>query len=337
MNKRLAVFLLCAPAFAAVNGTLLNGTSGQPQAGVTVALDKLSQTGMESLGEIKTDVLGKFSFAQEIQGPHLLRATYQGVTYNLVLTPGGPTDGLTFPVFDASAAPGQAKISQHMILFEPADGKMGISETFLYSNPGKVTWTDAAGGTLKFYLPAGAKGEVQVNATAPGGMPVLQTAEKVGRGDLYKVNFPIKPGDTRIDVTYLTPYTAGAGYEAKIATRDAATRLVTPSTVTLTGENLTDLGQEPSTQAHIYDLKGTSYKIAITGQGAMRGAQNAAAADTGATEDSAGPGIEQILPRVNDKAKLILGIALAILALGFILLYRAPADPSKETNERRRG
>jgi hypothetical protein len=57
-----------------------------------------------------------------------------------------------------------------------------------------------------------------------------------------------------------------------------------------------------------------------------------------ATTDSAGPQdgsppIQQIMPRVNEKVKLILALALGILALGFVLLYRAPV---KETNERGR-
>ena len=43
------------------------------------------------------------------------------------------------------------------------------------------------------------------------------------------------------------------------------------------------------------------------------------------------------MPRVNSQAKLILGLALGILALGFALLYRANPDvAAKESNERGR-
>ncbi len=34
----------------------------------------------------------------------------------------------------------------------------------------------------------------------------------------------------------------------------APLRLVTPASVTLTGDGIDDLGQEPQTQAHIYNL-----------------------------------------------------------------------------------
>jgi hypothetical protein len=49
--------------------------------------------------------------------------------------------------------------------------------------------------------------------------------------------------------------------------------------------------------------------------------------------------MDQILPRVHNNAVMIVGLAFGILALGFVLLYRAkaeePASP-KEANERRR-
>ena len=62
------------------------------------------------------------------------------------------------------------------------------------------------------------------------------------------------------------------------------------------------------------------------------------ASDSGAQADSAGPQIEQIMPRLYDKVIPILAIALGILALGFALLYRANGNvPAKESNERGRG
>jgi hypothetical protein len=50
-----------------------------------------------------------------------------------------------------------------------------------------------------------------------------------------------------------------------------------------------------------------------------------AAAPADAADSESGPRIEQIMPRVNGQAKLIVALALGILALGFAILYRAPA------------
>jgi len=64
---------------------------------------------------------------------------------------------------------------------------------FLWLNTGKTTFNDPEGGTLRFYAPPAAKG-IQVNATAPQGQPIRVAPEPAGQPDVYKVDFPIKPG-----------------------------------------------------------------------------------------------------------------------------------------------
>ena len=154
---------------------------------------------------------------------------------------------------------------------------------------------------------------------------------KAAGEDAYNVDFPVKPGETRFDVTYKVPYTEGQPYAGKVLTKDENTYLIVPSGVTLAGDGLTDLGLHQQTQAHIFGLSGsTSYKIQLTGQ-----TTPAVAADEVNSEDS--PQIQQIMPRVNDKTIPILAVALAILAVGFALLYRAPGNnPVKESDERGR-
>jgi len=155
--------------------------------------------------------------------------------------------------------------------------------------------------------------------------------DKTSTPDVYAVDFPVKPGETRVDLTYTVPYTEGAAYAGRIVTHDDNTYLIAANGVTLQGENLNDLGQEPRTQAHIYGLTGAAYKIVLTGAAVDAPAENADAADSG------GPGIEQIMPRIYGQTKLILALALGALALGLALLYRAaPATASKEANERGR-
>ena len=141
-----------------------------------------------------------------------------------------------------------------MMLFEPAGGQMMVNETYLYTNGGKTAWNDSDHGTLHFFLPPAANGKVQVNATAPGGMPIPAAVTKTGTPDAYAVDFPVKPGETRFDLTYTTPYNEGDEYSGKILTKDDNTYLIAPNGVTLTGEHLSDLGTEPRTQAHIWGI-----------------------------------------------------------------------------------
>jgi hypothetical protein len=329
--RLLLPLILAASLHAAVTGTVINRTTGKPQAGATVALNKLGQNGIELIDQAKSDAQGAFTINQPVQGPHVIRTAFDGVTYNHMLPPGSPTTGISIDVYNSSAQPGAAKVSKHMFLFEPANGQMIVNETLIFANDGKVAWNNPDKGTLEFFLPSGANGKVQVNATAPGGMPIGAPVVKTAKPDIYTVDFPVKPGETRFDLTYTVPYKDGEPYAGKVVTKDDNTYLIAPNGVTMTGDNLSDLGTEPRTQAHIYGLQGASYKIQLTG--AETAPPNAPEAAAGETEAS-GPQIEQIMPRLYGQAKLILGLALGILALGFALLYRTPAP--KESNERGR-
>ncbi len=112
--------LIALPAFGAVTGTVVNRTTGAPQAGAAVGLDRLGQNGPEPVAETKADAQGRFSIAQDTAGqaPFLLRADYDGVRYYHVLPPGTPASGITLDVYVASKKPGEAKVPKHMILFQ---------------------------------------------------------------------------------------------------------------------------------------------------------------------------------------------------------------------------
>lgn len=321
--KALILFVLALPAFGAVTGTVINRSTGKPQAGATVGFNKLGGNGIELIDQAKSDANGNFTINQTPEGqtPFLLRTVYDGVSYNHMLPPGSPTTGITVDVFNASKQQGAAKVTKHMILFEPANGQMTVNETYILENGGKEAWNDADQGTLKFFLPAGAGGKAQIQATAPGGMPIGAGVLKTGKPDIFGVDFPVKPGETRIDVTYQTPYTAGQPFAGKVPSKDENTYLIAPNGITLAGTGLNDLGTEPRTQAHIYGLAGQSYEITLTGQEAAPAGADTSGGDQG---DSSGPGIEQIMPRLYTQAKAILVVALGILALGFALLYRKP-------------
>jgi len=79
------------PAWAAVTGTVVNRTTGLPQAGATVGLYSMGKDGLDLVEQAKSDAQGKFTINQEVQpGPHMIRATLDAVTYNLMLPPGKP-------------------------------------------------------------------------------------------------------------------------------------------------------------------------------------------------------------------------------------------------------
>jgi hypothetical protein len=292
---------------------------------------------MESVESVKSGAQGKFHIDQTPQGPHLIQTAFDGVTYNHMLPPGSVYSGLSLDVYNSSKQPGGARISRHFVIFQPSGAQMSVGEGFIFTNNGVTTYNDPDGGTLKFYLPVEAKGIVQVKATAPQGMPIDRAADKTNQTGIYKVDFPIKPGETTIQVTYLVPYSSGAVFEGKtVGKSEEPTLLVVPSGVTLKGEGVESKGQEPRSQASIYSVAAATYKVEIAGS------MPAAAPADGDSADN-GPGLEEVSPKIlRQNTKWILALALGILALGFIVLYRAqpaaasPIPSAKGKNERGR-
>jgi hypothetical protein len=317
--------LLALPVLAAVDGVVINSTTGKPQPNAIVSLVQPSQAGMQALGSTKTDAEGKFRFDKELQGPTLLQALYAGVLYNKMIVPGTPTNGLQVQVFDSTNKP-VAKVRQHFIVLQPGAGEMAVSEGVLYQGDPNLTYSDPANGTFRFYLPPEAKGQVSVTINAPGGMPIQRPAEKTKEENVYKVDYPIKPGETRFDLNYVVPVTNPQIFSGKILHSEGASDLVAPSGVTLKGDNIELAGQEPKTQASIYQIKGASYKVEVEGTGSLQ-QPGAASSD----EDNGMPSIQEVKPKIYDRLYWILGMAFGILGLGSVLLYRSSASSSRGT------
>ncbi len=306
---------LAAVASAAIDGTVTNRTTGKPQAGATVTLFQITQNGPESLQSVKTDAEGKFRIDQNVQGPRLIETAYDGVTYNHMLPPGAPSSNVALVVYNSSKQPGDAKVSQHMVILEPNGTELSVSEGYIWQNSGKTAFNDPDGGTLHFYAPAAAKG-IEVNCTAPQGMPIRRAPQPAGKPNVYKVDFPIKPGESTIELKYTIPFTSPGTFEGKSLYKGGPTSLIAPSGVTIKGEGLESRGQEPRTKATIYQTTLADYKLEIAGSGSLQSAQ---AADP----EQTGPQIQFVLPKIYSKLTWVLSLAFSILTLGFVLLYRS--------------
>ena len=201
---RLALFTLtCALPLLAVDGVVVNVTTGKPQPGVAINLVQPSRSGMVPLGNVTSGAQGEFKIDKQIPpGPGLIQATYQGTTYNQIITPGMPTSGIQIKVYDSTKNASIAKTLEHLILIEPSIDNLKISETFVLGNPSNTTFNDPAKGSIQFYLPDSTGGKAQVVITAPGGMPITRPPVKTSPAGFYKIDYPVKPGETRMDVTY---------------------------------------------------------------------------------------------------------------------------------------
>ena len=321
------LLLLASLASAEVTGVVLNKTTGKPQPDATVTIYKLGGAGMESLESVKSAADGKFTIALPLQGPHLIQTAWDGVTYNHMLPPGRPTTGLTLEVYNATnKRPPEVKPDTHMVLLEPGAGQLSVNESVIFANSGTLAYNDPENGTLRIFVPQSATGKISVRATAPQGMPIDREARKTTTPGVYKIDFPVKPGETRFDVSYTIPLESGGVFEGKVLHGGGAVRFVAPAGVTLTSESLALLGQEPRTQASVFELKSPEFRVKVEGTGSLQ------APPASGDDEEGGPGLQQIRPGVYDRFYPVLALALVILLLGFLLLYRRQAPEREEVS-----
>ena len=325
MRSALCLLLAITPAFAAIDGVVVNGTTGQPQPNTVVLLIQPTQGGMKNLGSTKTDAQGKFSFDNnDAQGPRLIQAVFQGVQYNRMVPPGMPSTGLQIPVYASTNKAGTAKVTQHFIVLQPGDKEMTVSEGLLYVGDPSLTYNDPVNGSVRFYIPPEAQGLGSVTVNMAGGMPIQRPALKTKEPNVYKVDYPVRPGETRFDINYSVPNSSPMVFTDKEIHPEASSNLVIPNGVTAKSDDLELAGQEPKTQASIYRIKNASFKVEVNGTGALQAAQSEGSAD-----DTGQPQVQEVKPRIYESLYWILGMAFAILGLGSVLLARNAAKAAK--------
>jgi hypothetical protein len=314
------VLLAVTPIFAAVDGTIVNGTTGKPEPDTVVMLIQPTQSGMQTLGTTKSDAQGKFSFDNnDASGPRLIQAIFQGVQYNKMVPPGMPSSGVEIPVFASSNKAGTAKETQHFIVLQPGEKEMTVSEGLLYVGDPNVTYYDPVKGSVRFYVPPEAKGPISVTVNPAGGMPIPRPALKTEVPNIYKIDYPVRPGETRFDLNYTVPTTSPMIFTDQLLHADAASNLVVPAGVTAKSDDLELAGTEPKTQASIYRIKSASFKVEVDGTGALQPQSE------GSGDDNGQPQVQEVKPRIYESMYWILGMAFAILGLGSVLLARNSA------------
>lgn len=208
----------------------------------------------------------------------------------------------------AKKAPSKPTVVQHMILAEPTGTDLTVNETLIVEGPS---------GKIAVAIPPDATLEVGVRNEQNQRTPIQPV--KRGRGGEYDIPFTATGNETRIDLRWSMTFISPEEFSGRILHGGGPVRFVFPRGVTAKGAALESNGVEPTTQATIYTLKGDSYKIMLDGAGALRSEQPAA------QPEEEGPAIEQILPRIYERKYWVVGLTLAILAVGFAVNYRASA------------
>jgi len=320
-------YLLCVPLFAAtlhasIDGVVINRSSSKPQPGVTITLVKPGQQGMQTIGTTVSDAAGHFIFENDQPGggPQLLQALYKGVNYNKLMTPNIPTSNVQLNVYEATTSPAVARVSQHMMLIEPSASSIAVSENVIVENESTTTYNNPSVGSLRFFLPPAANGQVRVQVQGPQGMPLPRAAERTATEGIFKVDYPIKPGETQFEVDYALPAGSPFTYRGEVVgikgMPAGPLRLIAPAGVTLAGKDIQSVGTEPKTQAGIYTVTASGpFSADISGVGSLRPPEATEA------DQSDSPQVTEGQPQVYRHMGWLLGLALSILAVGLVFLY----------------
>jgi hypothetical protein len=322
-----ALFAASGALAGTVHGSVINRTTGKPIPNTDV--DLLSPTaGMALLASVKSDARGQFTATNDAigAGPVLIRATYQGVSFNAFLPPGRPQ--VDVEVFDVTKDPKTIFPASHVIIFQPHDGMLiGAEEYNIKNDSNPPVAYFRTEGNFEFAIPD--KAELKnVSATSSLGMDVRQASIDKGKG-IYAIAYAFRPGETNIRLSYEVPY-PGNSASLKLPAVYSGMRmlLVAPPGITFSGDGITAAGQEQGMNVFIHEAlsaKG-ALNVSVSGVGSPQAAEASGGQGQQSAQDgnsrAQGPQVDLAPPRIDEyKWPLLFGLA-AIFALGAILLSR---------------
>jgi 5-hydroxyisourate hydrolase-like protein (transthyretin family) len=283
---------IVASAQTSIKGTVLNKTTGKPAAGDDVVLIRLSQ-GMQESTRSKTDGKGRFTLAvPDPGGVHLVRVTHDKANYFQPVQPG--TDTIDVDVYTAEAKvegiTGEADVMR--IQSDPGGQNLTVVENFFIKNDSAPPKTQFSQSPFEFYLPEGAVIEGSA-ALGPGGMPVRSAPVPMGDPNHYTFIFPIRPGETRFQVSYKLPYKGSLTFTPKPGMTTDTIAVMMPKSMTFkagASAPYTSVTEETTAQTYVARNVSPSEPLGFTvsGTGQLPREDNAPAADQNAAQGASG-------------------------------------------------
>lgn len=249
--------LLAIPAAAAdITGSVTNGTTGKPAAGVDVVLLNLNE-GMQEAARTQSGKDGKFKFTvADANAPYLVRAVYKDVTYHKPLMPGGGSNA-DLQVFESAEKVDGISVVAQIMRVQSTDGsRLEVAELYTVKNDSNPPRTQFSDRSFEVILPKEAQIEAAM-ALAPGSTaPVSSAPVPVDDKGRHGFFFPLRPGDTRFQITYNLPYKGEAKLQPHVLYPVQHVVLVMPSTMQFTTEAAAGLYQP------MQDSPGTNVQVA---------------------------------------------------------------------------
>jgi hypothetical protein len=277
-----------------ITGIVTNKTTNKPSGGDDVVLIRLAQ-GMQEAGRTKTDAKGRFTL--EIpngdNGLHLVRVTHDKANYFRPAPPG--TQSVEVEVFNAAAkVKGVSSEANVLRLQTDESGKaLRIIENFFVKNESNPPLTQFSDRPFEFYLPEGAVVEGSA-ALAPGGMPVQASPTPLGDPNHYAFIFPIRPGETRFQISYRLPYSGSLKFAPRMTMPTDTIAIMMPKSMTFKpgpSAPYSPVTEETTAQTYVARNAQPSQALdfTVSGTGQMPRDTGAAAAGGAAAGDASAP------------------------------------------------
>jgi hypothetical protein len=350
--KRIALALVVCASFigstfaASVTGQVINGTNDKPSAGDEVVILSLSQ-GMTEIGRTKTDASGKFKVEIPDDGtPHMVRVNHQGVNYfpkGGPLMPGATTAEIH--VFD-NAKKLPLTTAVNVMRVQADNGTMNVVELYAVENHAEPPRTMFdPDKTYEFTLPDGAVLDAAAAQTQDG-QPVNSAALPQKEKNHYAMIFPLRPGETRFQITYHLPYKGNASFTPKLLTPMQHYVVMFPKSMKFAATRASayapmndDTGAGIQVASDVKPGDDLSFQLSGTGtipdpgqggQGAPpeQGAQQMPSGQVGRPGGGLGPPIEAPDPLERYRWWILGVIVLAMLLAALIVSRRAAPQPA---------
>jgi hypothetical protein len=238
--KVVSVPLLCAilvffgggsaAVAAPISGTVTNQTTKKPSPGDSVELMRL---GMQLAAKTTTDAQGHFTLDATDGAPmHLLRVIHDKATYFRPVPSG--TSAVNVDVYDVAEKVEGVSTEADVARIEASPNGLSVIENFFVKNASSPPRTQFGPRAYQIYLPRNAQVQAAA-AQGPGSMPVQTPPTPLGTPGDYAFVYPLRPGETRFQVSYQLPYTGSFQFHPRVAAPVDNFAIILPKSVQFAG------------------------------------------------------------------------------------------------------
>jgi len=246
-------------------------------------------------------------------------------------------------VFDKTTDHAAVKLVSEQVIVEPREGRLMVADIYTVRNetspPRTLAPLSAGKDTFQFSVSKGLVQDLGISVSGPSQLPLRQTANERPNG-VYGLEYPFRPGETKIEINYRLPYSTSGSFEklpgkSLLSGAPEVTVIAPLEGVKLESPNLSVAKQEAAQAAVFYAWSATAagpLKFAIngvlqdSGQGASGDPANGGGAGSGqqvagaaSAEDISTMENQNFVFQARWKILIVLGSA---LILGLAHLYR---------------